>query len=120
MTNAKAWGIAVPVGAAAMTVLVTAAVPMSRPVENGLHVGVAIAVAQSLLSVWAMDRAWSTEWFYPVWGGGMLARMLIFAVVAFVAHKRDDLSLLATLLSMVTATTLFLVVEVYAFFAKKR
>lgn len=83
-----------------------------------ITVGVGLAFVQSTLSVVALRWALSRRTFYWVWGGGMLARFVIFAVTAFVVHRWTTLNLAATLISLALATTLFLALEA-ALFVKK-
>ncbi len=83
-----------------------------------ITVGVGLAFVQSTLSVIAMRWAFSRKSFYWVWGGGMLARFVIFAITAFVVHRFTELNLAATLISLALATTLFLALEA-SFFVKK-
>lgn len=83
-----------------------------------ITVGVGLAFVQSTLSVVALRWALSRRTFYWVWGGGMLARFVIFAVTAFVVHRFTTLNLAATLISLALATTLFLALEA-ALFVKK-
>jgi uncharacterized membrane protein YdcZ (DUF606 family) len=82
-------------------------------------VGVALAFVQSTLSVIALRWALSRKSFYWVWGGGMLARFVIFAGTAFVVHRFTTLNLAATLISLALATTLFLALEALLFVKKK-
>jgi chromate transport protein ChrA len=83
-----------------------------------VSVGLALALIQSSLSVAAMRWAFRKRFFFWVWGGGVLARFLIFGITAWIVHSYTDLSLVATLISMVTATTLLLVVETSLFIKK--
>jgi uncharacterized membrane protein YdcZ (DUF606 family) len=83
-----------------------------------ITVGVGLAFLQSTLSVMALRWALSRRSFYWVWGGGMLARFVIFAITAFVVHRNTTLNLAATLISLALATTLFLTLEA-ALFGKK-
>ncbi len=84
-----------------------------------ITVGVVLAFVQSTLSVIAMRWAFTRKSFYWVWGGGMLARFVIFAITAFVVHRYvTELNLAATLISLALATTLFLALEA-SFFVKK-
>jgi hypothetical protein len=83
-----------------------------------ITVGVGLAFLQSTLSVMALRWALSRRSFYWVWGGGILARFVIFAITAFVVHRSTQLNLAATLISLALATTLFLTLEA-ALFGKK-
>ena len=77
----------------------------------GVTTGILIALAQSYASVGALKLAWAKPYFYWVWGGGIFFRILVFAATAFVVYRFSSLSLVATLVSLVAATTLFLVIE---------
>lgn len=81
------------------------------PVKHGILAGIAVALAQTYLSVGALKWAWNKRFFYWVWGGGMLFRMMVFAAMAFVVYRYTTLNFVATMLALVTATTFFLVWE---------
>ncbi len=82
-----------------------------KAVIRGILFGLLIALAQSTLSTACLRWSWSRSYFYWVWGAGVLFRLGIFALTAYVVHWHTELPLVATLLSMVLATTLLLVVE---------
>ncbi len=115
----KLMGVGVPLIASG---LILAAVHLSSParsISNGIVVGVILAFFQSVVSVLALEWAWDKKFVYWVWGGGMFFRMIVFAATAFVVYRYTSLSLISTMVSMVTATTAFLVVESFLFFGKR-
>ena len=83
-----------------------------RPsIKWGIGWGLGLALLQSFASIGAMSWAWKKTYFYWVWGGGVLFRLVVFGATAFVVYQYTNLHMLATLLTMVSATTLFLVFE---------
>jgi len=117
----KLWGVALPVGLAGTAWGLAWFISPKSPVSRGILAGILLALAESFLSTGALIWAWKkTTLFYWVWAGGMLFRLLVFAATAFVVYRWTSLSLTATLVTLVGATTLFLVVEFSAFFSKKR
>lgn len=86
--------------------------------QLSIGVGLVLALIQSTLSVAAMRWAFHKRIFFWVWGGGVLARFLFFGITAFIVYRFTNLNLVATLISMVTATTLLLVIESW-FFVRK-
>lgn len=105
----RAIGWAFPAVAGALTVAV--AQRATPPVAHGVAVGTALAVVQAYLSIAALRWSWNRPWFWQVWGGGVLCRMVIFAATAFVVFRYTQLNFVATMASMVAATTVFIVVE---------
>lgn len=81
----------------------------------GIVLGIGIALLQSGLTTVALKWAWTKSYFYWVWGAGFFFRLFVFSGTAFVVYKYTHLNLVATLLSLVVATTLFLVVESWVF-----
>lgn len=100
-----------PALTAAVVVAVTHALGASASVARGVTVGMLVAVAQSYASTASLRWAWNRSTFWWIWGGGVLARMLVFAVTAFVVYRYTDFHFVATMASMVVSTTVFLVVE---------
>ena len=111
----SAWGVAVPLSVSAATLAVVFLTVRNSAVRWGIATGLLIALAQSFLSTGAMRMTWRSPAFFWVWGSGVLFRILVFAATAYVVYAHTGLHFVATMLSMVTATTLFLVVETYAF-----
>lgn len=89
-----------------------------QPVGKGVALGLLIALVQSFVSVGSLGWALNKEFFYWIWGAGVLFRFLVFFLTAFFVYRFTSLSLVATLVSLVTATTLFLVVESAVFLKK--
>jgi hypothetical protein len=78
-------------------------------------VGFVIAVLQTTISVGAMRWAWSRSSFYWVWGAGLLFRLAVLGLTAFVVTSYTELHLVATLLSLVGFTTALLIFESWVF-----
>src|SRR5687768_8111673 len=74
-------------------------------ISGGIRLGLVVAVAQSLLSIAALRWSWNRPIFYWVWGGGLALRVLVFSATAYAVVKSTTLSLAATLVSLVIATT---------------
>jgi len=112
------WGVVFPLSIT-FIVLLAVLLGVSTPaIKWGIATGLGVALVQSLLSVGAMQWAWQRKFFYWVWGGGVLFRFAVFAGMAYVVYFYTSLHLVATLISMVTATTLFMVVESATFLGK--
>jgi hypothetical protein len=84
-------------------------------VTRGIVIGLIVAFLQSTLSTGLLRWSWSRPYFYWIWGAGVLFRLVVFALTAYVVYWHTKLPLVATMLSMVLATTLFLVVEAWVF-----
>ncbi|MBV9080311.1 MAG: hypothetical protein JO102_04235 [Elusimicrobia bacterium] len=84
---------------------------VSRGVLRGIGVGAAIGIAQSTLTTIALRWSWNRSWFWWVWGGGVLFRLAVFVLTAFVIYRFTELSFVATLSTLVALTTVLLVVE---------
>lgn len=80
--------------------------------------GLLMALLLSLISTGALYWAWNKKFFYWVWGGGILGRFLVFAGTAVVVYQFTSLNLVAVLLTLAVATTLFMVVEALYLFSK--
>lgn len=113
------WGLAAPLTVTAGVVALAPFLSISDEVSRGIVAGVIIAFVQSAASVAAMKLAWRSKWFYWTWGGGMLVRMLIFAATAYVTYRGVGLNFLATMVSLVVATTIFLVFESMTIFGQR-
>ena len=87
---------------------------------RSVFLGVGIALVQSLLSTGALAWAWNRKSFYWVWAGAFFFRFAVFAATAYGVHVHSTYSLVAVLLSLVTATTIFLVAEYYVCFGNKK
>lgn len=111
MVSNAAIGWALPAAAGAIVTAAAFVFSGLPSVEWGVTAGQSVAVAQSYLSTASLAWAWNKKFFWWVWGGGFLARLLIFAATAYVVHVHTDLSLVATMTSMVVSTTVFLAVE---------
>jgi hypothetical protein len=81
---------------------------LSESVRNGLLLGAAVALVQSLITIAALRWALNRPCFYKVWLGGILFRVLVL-VSGF-----TQIHVTAALLSLVAATTVFLMVEIYS------
>jgi len=84
---------------------------MHHHLGSSITSGLIISLAQSFISVLSMKWAWRKPFFYWVWGGGFFFRLLVFSATAYVVHVHTTLHLAATLVSLVTSTTLLMVVE---------
>lgn len=109
------WGVVAPIVATAMGLGVVFLISPRPSIQWGVTTGLLLALLQSFASVGALQWAFHKSFFYWVWGGGVLVRFIVFAVTAFVVYRYTNLSLVATLISLVIATTLFLVIESYGF-----
>ena len=118
MANRKVLGWTLPAVVAAVMLTVLFFVLPSGAVWRGLLVGVAIALAQSYASIFALARSLRTPRFFWVWGGAFGARLLVFAVTAFIAYRLPALHLVSTMVSLVIATMLFMVVESFVLLGK--
>lgn len=118
IVSKKSWGLIVPLVVAGLTFVGVGVVSPRSSIGQGIYCGMVIALVQSYLSTLALLWSWNKQFFYWVWGGGVLFRMIVFAATAFVVYRYTSLSLVATLVTMVSATTLFLVVESATFFSK--
>jgi hypothetical protein len=114
----KRWGMWVPLIVTLITLGLVPMLPLRESVGQGIMVGILVAYVQSLASVGAMKWAWKKSFFYWVWGGGVLFRFVVFGGVAYVVYAHTHLSLVASLLTLVTATTLFMVFESSAAFKR--
>jgi hypothetical protein len=99
----KNWGLWFPF---LSTAIVLAVVALIRP-RPSTGWGIALGLA-----------AWKKKFFYWVWAGGMFFRMLVFAATAYVVYVHTRLGFVATMTTMVFATTVFLVVESTVLFSK--
>jgi hypothetical protein len=116
----RVWlGVVAPVFASAVVCAVALTAPISTEVARGVAGGVLIALAQSLASIAAMKWTWTTKWFYWAWGGGMFFRMAVFAITGFVVYRGVGWNFLSTMISLVVATTVFLVFESMTIFGKR-
>ena len=115
----KLLGVGVPLAITVFILGIVGTVSAFPSVKNGIRVGLAIAFLQSVVSVLALDWAWEKKFVYWVWGGGMFFRMAVFVATAFTVYQSTSLNFVSTMVSMVTATTVFLVVESYLFFGKR-
>lgn len=118
MKPKKQWGLIAPFIISFLVIAITALLKPAPPVKNGVMWGIGLALAQSYLSTAVMYGAWKTNFFYWAWGGGIFFRMLVFAATAYVFYQYAQPSFVAAMLTMVTATTLFLVLESTTFFSK--
>ena len=112
------WGWTLPLvltGAASGAALL--ALP-AGPARRGVLLGLGLALLQSAVSVAALKKAWKTQAFYWVWGGGMAARLLVFAGTAAVTHGSAAFGFAATLVTLAVATMVLLVSESLIFFSK--
>ncbi len=107
--------VAAPVALTGLALIVVFFLQPRSPVGAGIVTGMVLALAQSLLSTGAMSWAWNKKFFYWVWGAGLLLRLLVLAATAFIIYRYTDFNLVATLLTLVSASTLFLVIESYGF-----
>ena len=115
----KIWGVGVSFAATVLILLIVRMISASPAISKGITLGMTLAFFQSVVSVLVLDWAWDKKFVYWVWGGGMFFRMAVFAGTAFVVYRYTTLSLVSTMVSMVMATTAFLVVESYLFFGKR-
>jgi|GEM_PF-3624784 len=113
------WGLIAPLGITVLVVIFAVSFFENPSLVWGVMTGLAVALVQSLISIGTLSWAWNKKSFYWVWGAGILVRLLIFAGTALVVYQYTNLNLVATLLTMITATTLFLVVESATFLGKK-
>src|SRR5687768_158568 len=113
------WSLTAPLLLTAMALLATFAFIDSSVVKWGVVTGLSLALIQSFISTGSLWWAWNKKSFYWVWGGGMLARLVILGFTAWLVYQFTALSLVATLITMVMATTFFLVVESTIFFGRK-
>ena len=81
-------------------------------------IGATLALVQSLISSGALYWALNRPSFFWIWSGGIFFRLTVFIVTAYVIYRFTSLSLVATLVTLVTATTVFMVTESAAFFGK--
>jgi hypothetical protein len=84
----------------------------------GILVGCAVALVQSLITTLALRWALKKPFFYWVWGGGIVLRVVVLLVMALLVSQHTQLNMMATLLSLVVATTIFLIVETKYFLTK--
>jgi hypothetical protein len=73
--------------------------------------GLALAAVESAFSIGALRWARSKRIFYWVWGGGIFFRLFFFGLAAFVLIQYTPLNWVASLITMVLATTLLLVID---------
>lgn len=92
--------------------------PLSEVVIDGIRLGLVVGWVQSLISVVAQRWAWNKKCFYWVWGSGLLLRAAVLGFTAFYVHRQRYPDLLSTLLSLIGATTMFLVAESSIFYRK--
>lgn len=107
----RSWGMVVPLLVSGLVVVAVLAVSPRPPIANAIYAGLIIALLQSFASTASLRWALEKKAFYWVWGAGMLGRMAVFGITAFVVHQFTDLNFVATLTTLVSATMLFLVVE---------
>lgn len=107
----KTWGIVAPLGLSTLTMVFAFLFTSQSPIRWGIVTGITLALLQSFISVGVMTWAIPKGFFYWAWGGGVFFRLIVFAGTAFVVYGYTRLSFVATMLSMVAATTVFLVVE---------
>jgi hypothetical protein len=112
------WGIVAPLAITAMALVLVFLMAFPPSIKWGITVGFLVALIQSFLSVGALRWAQFKKSFYWIWGGGIFFRMFIFAVMALLVYRFTNLNFVATMLSMVMATTLFLVIETALFMGK--
>lgn len=115
----KLLGVVVPLVASVLIVIAARFFVVSPPVFKGLILGFSLALVQSWISVFALDWSWTKKYVYWVWGAGMFFRMAVFGITAFVIMKQPGFNFIATMLSLVIATTIFLVIESFLFFGKR-
>lgn len=83
-----------------------------RPILDGIALGLLLAVLQAYLStasLWLSRK--NNILMMSLWVAGILFRLVFLVCVAYRVHGNPALSFTATLLTMVLATTVFLVVE---------
>ena len=114
--TSKHWGISAPIVTASLVGISVVAVNPGAPIKYGILAGLMLALAQSFGSTLALQWAWSRSFFYWVWGGGIFVRLCVLGATAFIVYRSTGISLVATLVTMVSATTLFLVIESATFF----
>lgn len=112
-------GIAVPLGIALVAGLLTMFFSPSVRIEKSVAAGLLIALVQSFVSTGALHWAWKKPYFYWIWGAGFFFRLIVFAVTAFVMYRTPDFSLVATMVTLVSSTTIFLVFESWYLLDKK-
>lgn len=115
--NKSAWGLILPVLVTGVAFVGAEGAPLRIPVKRGMELGLIVALVQAGLSVGAMKWAWQKPFFYWVWGSGLLVRLLILAGTAVVVYRHTSFNLAATLLTLVLATTVFMITEA-SFFLK--
>ncbi|OVE77332.1 hypothetical protein BVX98_03055 [bacterium F11] len=113
------WGVWAPVLTTTVALLLVFWISPKPPIAWGIGTGLMIALGQSLISTGSLKWAWNKKYFYWVWGGGFFFRLIVFAVTAVVVYRFSSLSLVATLITMVSATTVFMVVESWAYLRDK-
>lgn len=107
----RAWGFIIPILTTVVLLIGVFQWNPSPPVLWGVVIGTGLALIQSALSVGALWWAWKKSYFYWVWGAGIFLRFFVFFGTAYGVFCYTKLSLVATLLALVSATTVFLVVE---------
>src|ERR1044071_528419 len=112
----KLLGVVAPLVATAVVLMVVWTMSVPPSISKGITAGLSLAFFQSVLSVLALEWSWEKKFVYWGWGGGIFFRMGVFAGTAFVVYRYTSLSFVSTMVSMVVATTAFLVVESSLFF----
>jgi hypothetical protein len=111
----KKWvGIAVPPAMSLGALGLLLALGARDDVRNGVALGFALALVQSWLATAAIKNARTMRAVYRIWVAGIVVRMLVLAGVYFWVAKMPAFHLMATLMSVVAATTVFLVIETYS------
>ncbi|MCB4756331.1 MAG: hypothetical protein LHV69_04895 [Elusimicrobia bacterium] len=114
----KTWGLMAPLIITLLVFFVSRRVRFPPSIQAGIQVGVLIALAQTVISMGALKWALKRPYFYWVWGGGILFRLIVFAATAFIVYSYTSLHFVATLISLVMATTLFMLIESTVIFRK--
>ena len=109
----KRWlGLWAPFLALALFAAAVLAIAPRAEIKGGLLTGIALALLQSLGSAAALKWAWRRKTFYAVWGATVLFRFAFLGLTAWLIHAYfRELNLAATLVTMVLATTIFVVFE---------
>lgn len=107
----KSWLSFFPLVGTAVVLAATWMFVSAPSVKQGIAAGILIALALTFASGKSLQWALNKPFFYWVWGGGVLVRLFVFAATAFVVYRFTALSLVATMVTLALATTVFLVTE---------
>jgi hypothetical protein len=106
------WGAGGLALATVVLLLIVSRLDFAPAIRRGLQFGLAVALAQSLISAFAIRLVWHGKIaFLAVWTAGFLFRLAVLLICFFWLRTRPDYHLIAAMGSLIGATMLLMIAE---------